>query len=117
MSASLLTIASYFGFELVVKHLLGTGKVDVNWKENESGETPLSFVAMNGREAVLKQLLGTGKVDVNPKDELGITPVWAAAGGGYEMIIQQLLDTGKVDVDSSPPGWAAGGKEYEAAAK
>ncbi|KAF2185930.1 hypothetical protein K469DRAFT_664957, partial [Zopfia rhizophila CBS 207.26] len=60
ISASSLTIASYFGLDAVVKPLLETGKVDVDSKD-KYGRTPLSWAAYNGHEAVAKLLLETGK--------------------------------------------------------
>jgi ankyrin repeat protein len=49
------------GYELVVRLLLKTGRVDVDSK-NSDGFTPLSRAAMNGHEAVVRLLLGTGKL-------------------------------------------------------
>ncbi len=56
------------GHEAVIKLLLGTGKVDVDARD-EYGWTALSWAAESGHEAVLKQLLGTGKVDVDARDD------------------------------------------------
>jgi ankyrin repeat domain-containing protein 50 len=97
-SASPLIIASYFGFEAVVKHLISTGKVDVNCQDEE-GRTPLSYAASDGDEGVVKQLLDTGKVDVNCQDKNSRTPLSYAASRGYEGVVKQLLDTGNVDVN------------------
>ncbi|KAI9862582.1 MAG: hypothetical protein M1813_004434, partial [Trichoglossum hirsutum] len=112
-SAGPLTVASYFGLEVVVKLLLETGKVDVDWKDNYYDQTPLSWAAGNGHEAVVKLLLETGKVDVDSKDTNGQTPLSWAAGNGHEAVVKLLLETGKVDVDSkdnnvqTPLSWAA----------
>ncbi|EJT68836.1 hypothetical protein GGTG_13589 [Gaeumannomyces tritici R3-111a-1] len=109
-----LIIASYFGHEAVVKLLLDTGKVDVDSKDDEYGQTPLSWAALNGHEAVVKLLFDTGKVDVDSKDDYGRTPLSYAALNGHKAVVKQLLDTGKVDVDSkddeygqTPLLWAA----------
>ena len=53
------------GHEAVVKLLLATGKVDVDSKDTEYDQTPLSWAAAGGHEAVVKLLLDTGKVDVD----------------------------------------------------
>jgi hypothetical protein len=74
-----LSWAAERGHEAVVKLLLGTGKVDVDAKDEEYGWTPLSLAAENGHEAVVQLLLGTGKVDIDTKDNDGRTPLsWAA---------------------------------------
>ncbi|KAI9765965.1 MAG: hypothetical protein M1840_006972, partial [Geoglossum simile] len=114
---SSITVVSYFGHEAVVERLLATGKVDVNSKDDEYGQTPLSWAARGGHEAVVKLLLATGKVDVDSKDnEYGQTPLSWAARGGHEAVVKLLLATGKVDVDSkdnwygqTPLSWAARG--------
>ena len=54
----------------MVQLLLGTGKVDIDSKDN-SGRTPLSWAAENGHEAMVQLLLGTGKVDIDSKDNSG----------------------------------------------
>jgi ankyrin repeat domain-containing protein 50 len=102
-SASPLIIASYFGFEAVVKHLISTGKVDVNCQDKK-GRTPLSYAASEGYEAVVKQLLDTGNVDVDRQDQGGRTPLSYAASEGYEAVVKQLLDTGNVDFDRQDQG-------------
>jgi ankyrin repeat protein len=59
----------------VVKMLLDTGKADVEAKDTQYGQTPLSLAAENGHKAVVKMLVDTGKVDVDAEDEGGWTPV------------------------------------------
>ncbi|ERF70494.1 hypothetical protein EPUS_07350 [Endocarpon pusillum Z07020] len=100
-SESCLTIASYLGLEAIVKLLLETEKVDVDSKDSELDQTPLSWAAENGHEMIVKLLLETGKVDVDSKSsKLGHTPLLCAAENGYETVVKLLLKTGKVDVDS-----------------
>jgi ankyrin repeat domain-containing protein 50 len=111
---SSIMVVSYFGHEAVVGLLLETGKVDVDSKDMEYGQTPLSWAAERGHEAVVKLLLETGKVDVDSKGmEYGRTPLSRAAERGHEAVVKLLLETGKVDVDSkdkygrTPLSWAA----------
>ena len=110
---SSIMVVSYFGHETVVKLLLETGKVDVESKDGEYGQTPLSWAAEGGHEAVVKLLLETGNVDVESKDKNGQTPLTWAAEGGHEAVVKLLLETGKVDVESkdtngqTPLSWAA----------
>jgi ankyrin repeat protein len=59
--------ATQNGYEAVVKLLLATGKVQVDFKD-KYGRTPLSWATQNGHEAVVKLLLATGKVEVDSKD-------------------------------------------------
>jgi ankyrin repeat protein len=85
----------------VVKLLLGTGKVDLEARHTQYGQTPLSLACQNGHEAVVKLLLGTGKVDLNAKDtQYGQTPLYLACQNGHEAVVKLLLGTGKVDVDA-----------------
>jgi hypothetical protein len=97
---SSIMVGSYFGHEAVVKLLLETGKVEVDSKDNEYGQTPLSWAAENGYEAVVKLLLKTGKVEVDSKSGFGRTPLSWAAANGHEAVVKLLLETGKVEVDS-----------------
>ena len=89
-------------YEAVVKLLLDTGEVDVDWKDKD-GRTPLSWAAEKGREAIVKLLLDTGKVDVDWKDRDGRTPLSWAVGGmplsrvaenGHEAVAKLLLENG-----------------------
>ena len=112
-SRAALLKSAKIGDAIVVKQLLETGKVDVNSKEIMSGQTPLSWAAMNGHEDVVKLLLETGKVDVDSKDYGHHTPLSLAARNGHEAVVKLLLEAGKVDVNSedsgrqTPLSWAA----------
>ncbi|RYP80206.1 hypothetical protein DL770_006337 [Monosporascus sp. CRB-9-2] len=74
----------------VVKLLLETGKVDIDFKD-KNGRTPLSWAAGDGHEAVVKLLLETGKADVYSKDKNGRTPLSWAAEGGHLAVVERLL--------------------------
>ena len=88
---SSIMVVSYFGHEVAAKLLLKTGKVDVDSKDKEYGQTPLSWAARGGHEAVAKLLLETGKVDVDSKDEeYGQTPLSWAAIEGHEAVVRLL---------------------------
>ncbi|GIJ89300.1 hypothetical protein Asppvi_008237 [Aspergillus pseudoviridinutans] len=96
-----LLIASYLGLTAVVKLLLDTERVYVDFRDSVFGWTPLLWAAGNGHEAVVKLLLDTGKVDVNSKDsKYDWTPLSLAAENGHEAVVKLLLDTDEVDVDS-----------------
>ncbi|KAF2688350.1 ankyrin, partial [Lentithecium fluviatile CBS 122367] len=73
-----LSWAAQNGNEAVVKLLLETGKVDINFKHLH-GQTLLSWAAQNGNDAVVKLLLETGKVEVDSKDQNGRTPLFRPA--------------------------------------
>jgi hypothetical protein len=94
-----LIIASYLGFEGVVKLLLDTGQVEADSKDR-SGRTPLWYAAEQGHEAVVKLLLETGKVEADSKGVYSRTPLSYAAGNGHEAVVKLLLETGKVEADS-----------------
>ena len=107
-----LSWAAGCGHEAVVKLLLGTGRIEVNSKDDD-GRTPLSWAAENGHEIVVKLLFETGKVEVNSKDRYGQTPLWRATNDGHEAVVKLLLEMGKVEVNSknsrgqTPLLWAA----------
>ncbi|RDK42561.1 hypothetical protein M752DRAFT_234637, partial [Aspergillus phoenicis ATCC 13157] len=87
--------------ELVMKLLLGTKNMGIQYRDSEKGRTPLSWAAENGHETVVKLLLGTQKVDINSKDSVhGQTPLFWAAENGHEAVVKLLLETQKVDVNS-----------------
>ncbi|KAM3524619.1 hypothetical protein MY4038_007640 [Beauveria bassiana] len=96
--------------------LLDTDRIDIDARDTEYGQTPLSWAAERGNEAVVKMLLDTGKVDIDTRDtKYGQTPLLWAAGNGHEAVVKMLLDTGKVDIDTrdtvygrTPLSWAAG---------
>ena len=96
---SSIMVGSFLRHDAVVKLLLETGKVKVDSKDNEYGQTPLSWAAENGHEAVVKLLLETGKVKVNSKSGFGRTPLSWAAENGHAAVVKLLLKTGKVEVD------------------
>jgi ankyrin repeat protein len=59
-----LSWAAEKGHEAMVKLLLETGQIDINFKDRK-GPTPLWWATESGHEAVVKLLLETGQVDVN----------------------------------------------------
>jgi ankyrin repeat domain-containing protein 50 len=63
---------------------------EVNSKDNEYSQTPLSWAAEKGHEAVVKLLLATGKADVDSKDRDGQTPLSWAAQKGHEAVVKLL---------------------------
>ncbi|KAM0168199.1 hypothetical protein ACHAPF_011242 [Botrytis cinerea] len=109
-----LPLAARNGHEAVVKLLLATSQVEVDWKDRYN-RTPLLLAAKNGHEAVVKLLLATGQVEVNWKDRYNRTPLSLAARNGHEAVVKLLLATSQIEVDSkdnecnqTPLLWAAG---------
>ena len=54
----------------MVKLLLNTDGINVNFKDKDYGQTALLFTAENGHEAVVKLLLSINGIDVNSKDRI-----------------------------------------------
>ncbi|KAM3470707.1 hypothetical protein MY5147_006263 [Beauveria neobassiana] len=81
----------------VVKALLKTGKVDVNFK-NIAHESALLLASEGGHIEIVKILLSCDGVDVKECD--GDSAIMLAAKNGHLRVVEALLDTGKVDVSS-----------------
>ncbi|UZP32261.1 hypothetical protein NXS19_000077 [Fusarium pseudograminearum] len=88
--------ASESGNDLVVKLLIDTGKVDLDY-QNKQGETPLLLAARRGYDTVVKKLLDTGNVDPNASNVRGDTPLLVAIYRNHVAVVKLLLETGKAD--------------------
>ncbi|OBS16672.1 hypothetical protein FPOA_12708 [Fusarium poae] len=106
-----LMIASFYGHYVIVKLLLDKG-AEIEAKDSEYGQTPLSWAAGNGRDAVVKLLLDKG-VKTEVKDGIyGQTPLSWAAGNGRDAVVKLLLGKGakteaKDNGDRTPLSWTA----------
>ena len=83
----------------VLKLLLNTQKVDLNWR-NLKNQTSLSYAAMCGHKRVVKLSIETGRIDFDNKDKWGLTPLSWAAINGDVAVASLLLQTDQVNVDS-----------------
>ncbi|KAL3587781.1 hypothetical protein FPOAC2_13692 [Fusarium poae] len=107
-----LMIASFYGHYVIVKLLLDKG-AEIEAKDSEYGQTPLSWAAGNGRDAVVKLLLDKG-AEVDVKDKGDRTPLSWAAEKGHDAVVKLLLDKGaEIEAKDSeygqtPLSWAAG---------
>ena len=81
------------GDEIILTFLCASGKLDVESEDSSSGQTPLSWAAMNGRKAVVKLLLEKG-AELETKDNYSRTPLSWAAEKGYEAVVKLLLEKG-----------------------
>ena len=77
--------------ETVVLLLLENG-AELESKDN-SGQTPLSWAAVNEQVAVVQLLIKKG-AELESKDNNGQTPLSWAAGNGQEAVVQLLLEKG-----------------------
>ncbi|KXG50314.1 uncharacterized protein PGRI_062810 [Penicillium griseofulvum] len=87
-----LLCAAKWGHEAVVKQLLLTGRVDVNF--NRRGFTPLSYAAWNGHEAVVNLLLDADGINLDFAHPDGRTAIHLAAEGGHESVVKLLIAAG-----------------------
>ena len=79
-----------------MKLLLAKDGVDPDSKDDEYGQTPLSWAAENGHEAVVRLLLAKDGVDPDSKDSrYGRTPLSWAAENGHEAVVRLLLAEGR----------------------
>ncbi|OJJ94827.1 hypothetical protein ASPACDRAFT_127998 [Aspergillus aculeatus ATCC 16872] len=91
--------AAAFGFHRVMRVLIEDGRVEVDEKCGENGQTPLSRAAATFFDATVKLLLRTRRVDVNSRDNQGRTPLSWAAETGAEGAVRMLLKAPGVEVD------------------
>ncbi|KAK5988600.1 Receptor-interacting serine/threonine-protein kinase 4 [Cladobotryum mycophilum] len=114
-----LSLAAEYGFSGVVKLLLATNRVDVNYiRSLESyveSLTPLGYAAVNGHDAVVKILLTHPELDPNLQtnviNKIGKTPISIAAEKGYKEVVALLLPDPRVDLNAVLCCAAFGGHE------
>ncbi|EEA21918.1 hypothetical protein TMatcc_008655 [Talaromyces marneffei ATCC 18224] len=94
----LISWAARGGHLEVVKLLLDTGKVQIDFRGSPIYKTALGWAIKCGDEAIVKLLLDA-KADVNKRSIDGATPLIAAAKAGHEGIVRLLIETGKVGYD------------------
>lgn len=111
---SLMT-ASYFGLEVIVKHLLKMRDTELDSQDKTYSRTALSWAAGNGFDNVVKVLLKGKEVglrfiprtfksgaNVNLEDQDGRTPLIHAIWAGNVPIIKQLVKAGaRVDIEDA----------------
>ncbi|KAL3254416.1 hypothetical protein ABHI18_008950 [Aspergillus niger] len=106
-STSPLVIASSMGLIGVVKSLLPTGKANLNSKDSDYDQTPLSWAAERGHVAVVKLLLAAEEVDIDSRNSIGRSPLSLAAQNGHDEVVKLLiredLDIDSKDVPGSTP--------------
>ncbi|KAF3147186.1 hypothetical protein TWF703_000026 [Orbilia oligospora] len=91
-----LIVASYFGFAIVVKHLLESeNNLDLNSKDSRYKRSALSWAAENGFEVVVAQLLKASQVD--SVDNYHRTPLVYAVWKKNTSVIRQLVKAGARD--------------------
>ena len=91
-------LTAYFGLMRISKRLL-EAKTVVDSKDS-SGQTPLSWAAIEGHEAIATLLLSRGDVAADSQDRFCRTPLSWAAIEGHEAIAKLLLSRGDVAADS-----------------
>ncbi|KAN0070262.1 ankyrin [Elaphomyces granulatus] len=109
-----LMIASYFGLEAVVKHLLGVGGIDPSSKDGTYRRSALSWAAGNGFDVIAKLLIKGPRISLNgivklpfrkgaeidSADRYGRTALSYAAWNGHIATVKLLLGAG-ARVDST----------------
>jgi len=97
-----------------VMEILGSGGVDVNWRnDSDFGNTALHMACWNGHDAIVALLLAHPDIRVNQRTEVGEIPFMAACCGGNTTSIWLLLRDLRVQPNEcdlegySPLWWAA----------
>ncbi|KAL7804902.1 ankyrin repeat-containing domain protein [Trichoderma aethiopicum] len=113
-----LWIAAYKGHVNIVKMLLESDDVDINFRSSYSGQTPLSKAAEKGHKAVVDLLLAQPDINPNsrppprvltPMEGYGcdraegyVSPLSLAAENGHEEVVRQLLAHPGIDPNCRP---------------
>jgi ankyrin repeat protein len=101
------------GDEVILTFLCASGKLDVETKDKNYGQTPLSWAAEKGHEAVVKLLLEKGAEMETKDDNYSRTPLSWAAEKGHEAVVKLLLEKGAEmetkddNFGRTPLSWAA----------
>ncbi|KAK4446795.1 ankyrin repeat-containing domain protein [Podospora aff. communis PSN243] len=93
-----LMVASYFGIEPVVRHLIARNDVALCSTDSSHKRSALSWASENGHEGVVKLMLSScqppERLRVNMGDRYGRTPLSYAAMSGNVAIAKMLLKAG-----------------------
>lgn len=86
------------GHREIVKLLLDTGKVQIDYRSSPLYKTALCYAVKCGDEAIIAMLLAA-KADVNKRSIDGATPLIAATKLGHEGVVRLLIENGKCEYD------------------
>ena len=97
---TLLSIAAYKGFAIIVRELLSMPGIYVNLAQKD-GATPLFLAVQQGNLEVVKLLLAARGINVNlPMLNNGTTPLILTAQKGFEEISRLLLAVPDINIDA-----------------
>ena len=97
---TLLCIAAYKGFAIIVRELLSMPGIYVNLAQKD-GATPLFLAVQQGNLEVVKLLLAARGINVNlPRLNNGTTPLILTAQKGFEEISRLLLAVPGINIDA-----------------
>ncbi|RDL30832.1 Uncharacterized protein BP5553_10177 [Venustampulla echinocandica] len=119
IAGPLLCLASALGLERAVEMFLlkqhsisADFQIDMETKDKEYDQTPLSWAAGNGHDAVVKLLLEKD-ADLETKNKYSQKPLSLAARNGHDAVVKLLLEK-DADLETrnklgrTPLSWAAG---------
>ncbi|GKT40023.1 ankyrin-3 [Colletotrichum spaethianum] len=101
----ILSRAAACGSESLVSAIITAG-VDLNERNNDTGETAIHTAIAWGSQGVVKLLLDA-KVDLSVRDNFGRTPLLLSADVGHPEIVQMLVDAGADVKDKNTSGFSA----------
>jgi ankyrin repeat protein len=104
---TILHVACYWGFRLLVKRLIATpaGYLMLSKIDSDSW-TALHWASSNGHSQLVADLVEAG-ADINAVDKALWTPLFWAVVRGHDSVVRLLLDLGSTPFDSDSTGFTA----------
>jgi len=91
--------SSYRGELARVKVLCGKPGINVNWRKEPHGLTPLYVACQAGQAEVLRLLLSVYGLQPNLASKTGVTPFSKACTEGHASMLSMLMDDPRIDLN------------------
>ncbi|KAJ5909801.1 hypothetical protein N7504_004444 [Penicillium tannophilum] len=98
-----LHIASYLGLDMVVRALLTSPGVDVNFTTDDN-RTPILLSVQKGHKRIVETFLAVPGIDINMPSSKRSSPLCTAIGLDHKDIVKLLLATPSIDINIASSG-------------